>query len=163
MRRGTETTLVFCIRKDQILLAMKKRGLGKGNWNGAGGKLEPGETPEAAMIRECQEEIGITPTAYRLVALHNFILDGDTDAAWLQPNYTYLCTAWEGEPIETEEMKPQWFDQDAIPYDTMWPDDIYWLPLVLAGKRLKTTFTLGSDGTLMDKNIQEVDSIAVTT
>jgi 8-oxo-dGTP diphosphatase len=151
-----ETTLVFCIQGARILLAMKKRGLGAGKWNGAGGKLEPGETPEAAMIRECQEEIGITPLQYKLVALHDFILEADTDAAWHQPNYTYLCTEWQGEPIETEEMRPQWFRQSEIPYETMWPDDVDWLPLVLEGKLLKSTFAFASDQSLTHKQIQEV-------
>ncbi len=151
-----ETTLVFCVKDDQILLAMKKRGLGAGKWNGAGGKIEPGETPEAAMIRECQEEIGVTPTAYRLVAFHDFILDADTDHAWHQPNYAYLCTQWQGEPVETEEMRPQWFRQDEIPFDTMWPDDIDWLPLVLEGKLLRTTFTFSAEQSLLEQHIEEV-------
>jgi len=48
-------TLLFLIKEDQILLAMKKRGFGMGRFNGVGGKIEPGETIEQAMIRECQE------------------------------------------------------------------------------------------------------------
>jgi len=153
-----QTTLVFCIRGDEILLAMKKRGLGVHKWNGAGGKIEAGETPESAIIRECQEEIGVTPREYRLVATHDFVLDAETDTSWHSPNYTYICTKWEGEPIETEEMRPQWFKQRNIPYDTMWSDDIYWLPLILEGKLLKTRFALASSGSLIEKYIEEVQS-----
>ena len=50
-------TVVFLIRENQVLLAMKKRGFGEGKWNGVGGKLDPGETVEQALVRECQEEI----------------------------------------------------------------------------------------------------------
>ncbi|MDP3380523.1 MAG: hypothetical protein Q8S84_03130 [bacterium] len=39
------------------------------------------------------------------------------------------------EIIETDEIKPMWFDIDNIPYDKMWADDIYWLPRVLAGEK----------------------------
>ena len=52
-------TLVFVFRDDEILLINKKTGLGKGKVNGPGGKVEPGETPEAAAIRECHEELDI--------------------------------------------------------------------------------------------------------
>lgn len=41
---------------DQVLLAMKKKGFGEGWWNGYGGKVEAGETVEAAMVRELREE-----------------------------------------------------------------------------------------------------------
>ncbi len=54
-------SLLFLLREDEILLVMKKRGFGSGRWNGVGGKFESGETAEQATIRECQEEIGVTP------------------------------------------------------------------------------------------------------
>ncbi|MEJ0073651.1 MAG: NUDIX domain-containing protein [Candidatus Saccharibacteria bacterium] len=66
-----ETTLLLLRRNDEVLLAMKKRGFGAGRWNGVGGKLDPGETVEQALVRECQEEIGVTPTEYHRVAEHD--------------------------------------------------------------------------------------------
>jgi len=59
-----ELTLLFLIKDDQILLAMKKRGFGAGRFNGVGGKVEPGETIEQALIRESQEEINVTPIEF---------------------------------------------------------------------------------------------------
>ncbi|MBR4418900.1 MAG: NUDIX domain-containing protein, partial [Clostridia bacterium] len=56
-----QTTLLYIIKNNQILLAEKKRGFGVGKINGVGGKIEPGESIEQAMIRETQEEIGVTP------------------------------------------------------------------------------------------------------
>ena len=56
-----KTTLSFFIKKNQILLAMKKRGFGKGKWNGVGGKVQRGETTKEAAIRETKEEIGVVP------------------------------------------------------------------------------------------------------
>ncbi|HET8669978.1 MAG TPA: NUDIX domain-containing protein, partial [Candidatus Saccharimonadales bacterium] len=49
------------------LLAMKKRGFGINKWNGVGGKVDEDETIEQAAIRECQEEITVTPTTYRML------------------------------------------------------------------------------------------------
>lgn len=46
------TTLALLVKEDRILLALKKRGFAKNKYNGIGGKLNPTETPEAAMIRE---------------------------------------------------------------------------------------------------------------
>ncbi len=127
-------TLLFLRRGDQILLAMKKRGFGVGRWNGVGGKLEPGETIEQALVREAEEEIGATPTSYWRVAELDFAQDAETDDPWHMYVYAYLCDEWAGEPVESDEMAPQWYALDAIPYATMWQDDEHWLPLVLAGR-----------------------------
>ena len=54
-------TLLLVIKNNKILLIEKKRGLGAGKFNGPGGKLDPGETPLAAAIREVEEELLITP------------------------------------------------------------------------------------------------------
>lgn len=146
-------TLVFLIRNDEILLALKKRGFGEGLWNGAGGKIEAGESVEQAMIRECQEEIGVTPTEYEEVALHLF--DYTANKQTIQV-HAYLCTEWLGEPMESEEMLPQWFTLKNIPYAKMWADDIEWLPLVLSGKKLHTHFTFGENNQLIASKIHEV-------
>ena len=67
-----ETTLCLLKRDNKILLAMKKRGFGKGKYNGIGGKIENNETPEQAMIRETQEEINVTPIKYEKVGIVEF-------------------------------------------------------------------------------------------
>ncbi len=146
------TTLLLLLRDDEILLAMKKRGFGSGRWNGVGGKIEGDETIEQALIRECQEEIGVTPVEYQPVAVHDFQFpDGTSD----MQVHTYLCQKWEGEPVESEEMAPRWFKISDIPYDDMWQDDIHWLPLVLEGKCLHTQFTFDENEKLVDTHIHE--------
>jgi len=150
------TTLLILRRRDEILLAMKKRGHGVGLWNGVGGKIESGETVERALVRECQEEIGVTPTKYHKVAEHDFAMDTKDAGTWHMQTHTYLCNQWEGEPIETDEMAPRWFPISTIPYDQMWPDDRYWLPLVLRGKLLKTLFTFDKHNTILAQEITEV-------
>ena len=134
---------------------MKKRGFGEGLWNGCGGKVDPGETVEQAMIRECQEEIGVTPTAYEKVAIHDFIMEDHDDFE----AHTYVATQWDGEPVETEEMAPQWFKKTDIPYAKMWQDDIVWLPAVLQGKKLRTTFTFSSTNDMTGAKLTFVESL----
>ncbi len=148
-------TLLFLRKGDQILLAMKKRGFGAGRWNGVGGKLEPGETIEAALIRESQEEIGVTPTSYTPVAELDFIQDAEVDP-WHMYVYAYIADEWEGEPEESEEMAPAWYDIADIPYGDMWQDDTYWLPLVLAGDKVTGTFTFDSNDNLTMHDITVV-------
>lgn len=135
-------TLLLLVRGDEILLAMKKRGFGEGKWNGVGGKVDAGETIEQALVRESQEEIGVTPMSFEKVAVHKFVFENGTPDMDV---HTYICTDWKGEPVETEEMAPRWFKQSEIPYADMWQDDHLWLPLVLQGKKLETEFTFNGD------------------
>ena len=151
-------TLLFLIRDNQILLAQKKRGFGVGRWNGVGGKIEPDETVEQALVRECQEEISVTPIEYHKVAEHDF-LQQETNP-WRMYVHAYLCNTWEGEPTESEEMAPQWFNIADIPYADMWSDDEHWLPLVLDGKKLRANFTFNAQEQLLTHDITEVDSLA---
>jgi len=53
---------------------------------------------------------------------------------------------WEGEvKEECGPMKPRWFNVNEIPYNEMWEDDKYWLPLVLNGQKIKAKFYFEND------------------
>jgi mutator protein MutT len=128
-------TLCLIHQDNKILLGMKKRGFGAGRWNGFGGKIHEGETIEEAAIREFREESTIEINELEQRGTLHFQF---TDKMNEELRVTiFAVTKWQGEPMETEEMKPQWFDISAIPYDTMWPDDRVWLPLFLAGKKFQ--------------------------
>jgi 8-oxo-dGTP pyrophosphatase MutT (NUDIX family) len=113
------------IKKDKILLGLKKRGFGAFKYNGFGGKLEPGETIVQAALREAKEESGLTPLVYEKVGIISF-----KDSYKLRV-HLYVCTKWSGTLIETEEMKPKWFSFDKIPFNQMWSDDKCWMGFVL--------------------------------
>lgn len=151
-----QATLCFLLREGEILLALKKRGFAAGKWNGAGGKPEPGESIDAAAIREVREEIGVVPLAPRRVATLDFYFpEGDDSAAWDQQVCVYLADAWEGEPVETEEMAPRWFPRDRLPLDLMWADDPLWLPLVLRGCAVRGWFLFGAENTVQEYELVE--------
>lgn len=153
-------TLLFLRRGDEILLAMKKRGFGAGRFNGVGGKIEGDETIERALVRECQEEIGVTPTRYEQVAELDFLYPEHSEPRRMY-THVFFCNEWEGEPLESDEMKPEWFDISGIPYDKMWPDDIIWLPRALGNEKILSVFTFDRNDSILAHDIKAVDSLPV--
>jgi len=155
------TTLIFLIRKthgqvSEICLGMKKRRFGAGRWNGYGGKLEPGETLEQALMREVKEESGVVPSSMHKIAELTFSFAQMPE--WNQLVHTYFCEEWEGKPAESEEMAPAWFPVADIPFDKMWPDDIFWLPKVIAGEKIKASFTFGENDVILEQLVESVPS-----
>jgi mutator protein MutT len=135
-------TLLFLQQDNQILLAMKKRGHGMGKWNGAGGKVEEGETITQAAVRECQEEIGVTPVAPKLAGRLQFFLT--EDPSFHHDCHVFVTSKWTGNLAETEEMRPEWFNLDSIPYDKMWPDDKIWLPYLIDNQLFSGNVTIAT-------------------
>lgn len=154
MNKINHTTLLFLRKSDQILLALKKRGFGQGLWNGVGGKIEADETSVQAAIREAQEEVRVTPERVKQVA--RFFFEFADDNATPSIDMTvFTADTWQGEPTETEEMAPRWFDIDKIPYTQMWEDDLYWLPRMLDGELLRGRFKF-QNGKIADHNLGTV-------
>ncbi len=141
-------TLLFVIRDGHILLIRKKRGLGAGKINGPGGRLDPGETPRQAAIREVQEELRVTPLLVQEVGELRFqFVDGFSIHGTV-----FRAADCRGEPQETEEAIPLWTPLDAIPFDEMWDDDRFWLPLMLQGLYVVGRFVFDGDR-LLDHHI----------
>lgn len=147
-------TLVFLQRNGQVLLGMKKRGFGAGKWNGFGGKLEPGESVKVAAARELQEEAGITVPELSRRAVLLFEMTDPADNALLEVHVYTADRIAQGAPVETEEMRPAWYDVDAVPLDSMWADDQFWLPQVLRGEMLTAWIVFGAHS--------DVQQVAIT-
>lgn len=130
-------TEALVVKDGKVLLGRRKKdGFGKGKWLGLGGKVEPEETIEQAMIRECQEEANIEVKAYEKRGVLTFYYVNDPD---MEVHYFEALT-YAGEPSDSDEMEVAWVDQDKIPYDKMWPNDRYWLPMFLRRKYFKGEF-----------------------
>jgi 8-oxo-dGTP diphosphatase len=134
-------TLVFVVRRGEVLLIRKKRGLGAGKINGPGGRIEAGESPLECAVREVQEEVGVTPTGLRKCGDNRFqFVDG-----YSLHVYVFSAQACEGTPIETAEAIPMWTPVAAIPYGEMWADDRLWIPLLLQGTAFSGRFIFDGD------------------
>ena len=89
----------FIVEGDRILLGRRSpdRAFYPDVWDVFGGHIEPGEQPEQTLIREVEEELGITPTQWRdLGILRGSLPDSDLIV------HLYCVTAWEGTPVNRQ-------------------------------------------------------------
>jgi len=146
-----KVTLCFLVDNNRICLAMKKRGFGVGKWNGVGGKVREEETVEAAAIRELKEEIGVETHPHHLEGVGNIKFYFNEQPDWNQHMHIFFIREWFGDPIETEEMAPQWYDRNKLPYESMWVTDTHWLPKVLEGKKIEGEVYFAGEGDEIEK------------
>ena len=137
-----EATICYPVDGDRVLLIHKKRGVGSGNYNGPGGKVEAGETPRQAARREVREEVRLEVEDLEKTGELEFVF-GDEPFMHV---HVFRTGSWEGTPRETAEADPEWFHRAAIPYDEMWEDDRLWLPLALDGESFVGYFRFDADG-----------------
>jgi len=129
----------------QVLLGFKKTGFGAGRWVGVGGHVEADERPVDAAVREVAEETGLVvdPAALRHMASLDFVFP--FRPSWSQVAEVFVTEDFLGEPAESDELIPQWFDIDALPLAGMWDDAKHWLPLVLTGERVQAQISFAID------------------
>jgi 8-oxo-dGTP diphosphatase / 2-hydroxy-dATP diphosphatase len=143
-----EATVVFLINKqNEVLLAKKTRFVGEGRWNGYGGGIEEGESPEMSAIRELFEETNGAIVFLNdlekiaVVDCHHFKLSGVIDVCQV---HFFIAKNWQGQIKESIEMiRPTWFAMSNLPWYKMIPTDKDWLPQALAGNKVRAKVYLG--------------------
>ena len=133
-------TLMILKRNGKLLMGIKKRGFGMGKINCVGGKVEAGELPRDGAIRETFEEIGIRVKQCDYmgqIVFRDLYFKGVPETNIM---HIYLSEDFDGEPIETDEIKPEWFPINDLPYNKMWGDDEHWMPEVLRGNKVDAFF-----------------------
>ncbi len=144
----TEATLVFLVEDGHVWMAVKTKKIGVGRRNGYGGKVEPDETREACAKRELQEEAKVIIDVADLCKMaelnfKNTDAHGKTTAFLI---HVYVVKKWEGIPQETETMAdPKRFPISDLPFARMMPADPSWMPLPLAGQKVKVETWYGPD------------------
>lgn len=98
-----------------------------GLWEFPGGKVEPGETPEVALIRELQEELGIDTWESCLAPL-TFASHGYDDFHLLMP--LFACRKWQGVPQSREGQTLKWVRPNDLRDYPMPPADVPLIPIL---------------------------------
>ena len=140
-------TLGFLFRSGKIILAIKKRKIGIGKFNGYGGRVEGEENKSESLVREIKEECEVVVEKEKCKELGwiDFHFKGKDDLN--QKVYIFRVDEFSGEPKETQEMgKPEEFDVDKIPYDKMMVGDDKFIPFVVQGKKFKGEIYFSENG-----------------
>lgn len=145
----TEVSVVYLLRTGpdglEVLLGDKRTGLGQGKVVGVGGKLDPGETPREAAVREVLEETGVVVAASDLLEAGVIEYHFPTRPQWSLRSTVFVARRWSGEPTQTDEITPHWYPVADVPYARMWDDAVRWLPGVLRGGSVDARYTFGPD------------------
>jgi 8-oxo-dGTP diphosphatase len=121
-------TLCYLKRAGKTLMVhrIKKAGdMHFGKWNGLGGKLEPGETPEECALREIWEESGLIVTKPVLKGLLTFPAFAN-DEDWYA--FVFVAYEFEGELIDSPEGVLQWIEDAELFNLNLWEGDKIFLP-----------------------------------
>jgi 8-oxo-dGTP diphosphatase len=141
VRRGGQTLMVHRIKKANDIHA--------GKWNGLGGKLEAGETPEDCAVREIREESGLLATClvYKgLLTFPNFAHNEDWYA------FVFVVDEFSGDLIESPEGRLQWVDDAQVMQLNLWEGDRIFLPWLDRPGIFSARFTY-QNGRLVDHDV----------
>ena len=121
---------VICFDHDRVLLVQRGREPNLGRWSFPGGKIEAGETPEAALVRELREELGIDASEAALEAGPFASADNGGRHMLL---LLYLCRRWQGTPLALDADALLWARPVEMQTLAMPPADV---PLVAMLEKL---------------------------
>lgn len=124
-----ETTLCYIQNNNKYLMLhriKKDEDVNKGKWIGIGGRVEEGESPEECVLREVNEETGLTLTSYQYRGIVIFKSDKYED----EKMHLYTADGYVGELTECNEGVLEWIDRDEMYNLPMWEGDKIFLGLI---------------------------------
>ncbi|MCF8549601.1 MAG: NUDIX domain-containing protein [Pontimonas sp.] len=133
----------------EVLLGEKLRGLGAGHIVGPGGKVEAGENPEEAAIREVYEEVGLVIEPGNLTPLACISYPFVNREGLSQRSFVFAARVFSGELQSSGELVASWWPVQAIPYERMWSDAKLWLPRALSGEFIDAKIVIGENNEVL--------------
>lgn len=128
-----ETTLCYIEHAGRVLLlhrTRKNEDPNRGKWIGVGGHIEPGETPEACVLREVHEETGLRLLDLRSRGIVRFRSDASPD----EDMYLFTSNAFSGRMHDCDEGELQWVEKEKMLDLPMWEGDRVFLKLLNEGR-----------------------------
>lgn len=132
----------------------KENDMHHGKWNGLGGKLDAGETPEECVMREVQEESGLVihePQLKGILTFPKFSKDEDWYA------FIFVADKLQGELIDSSEGVLKWIDDDQLLDLDLWEGDRIFIPWLDRPGFFSGKFVYDS-GRLIDHDVVHYES-----
>lgn len=145
-------TLCYVLHEDQVLMVhrvKKTQDMHQGKWNGLGGKLEAGETPEECAVREIREESGLTVSDLALKGILTFPGFAN-DEDWYA--FVFRAKTTERKLIDSPEGILQWVNRDRLMDLNLWEGDRIFLPWVFEPGFFSGKFTY-KNGKLIEHQV----------
>ena len=145
-------TLCYCRKQGKTLMIhriKKKNDMHEGKWNGLGGKLEPGETPEECVVREVREESGLLIKNPLLKGLLTFPAFNGFDDWYV---FMFVATEFEGDLIDSAEGDLRWIDDSELLNLNLWDGDKIFLKWMDRNGFFSAKFTY-KNGKLINHNV----------
>ncbi len=145
-------TLCYVKHNNHTLMLQRGKKAGDihaGKWNGLGGKLEPGESPEECVIREVQEESGLSITKPKLVGLLTFPKFKDNEDWYV---YAFTADDFTGKLIDSPEGELDWIPDDKLLTLPLWEGDHHFLKWISENKFFSAKF-IYENKKLMDSDV----------
>jgi 8-oxo-dGTP diphosphatase len=133
-------TLCYVEKSGKTLMlhrVKKKNDIHEGKWNGLGGKMEPGETPEECVVREVKEESGLRIEGPELKGILTFPrFDGRND--WLV--FLYRAVRFSGRLTDSSEGRLEWIPTARLTELPLWEGDRLFLGWMHGGRFFSAKF-----------------------
>jgi len=133
-------TLCYVMHDDNTLMLYrnkKENDYHEGKWNGLGGKLEAGETPEECAIREIYEESGLKVTEPEMKGLITFPMFDKIEDWYV---FIFVFKKFKGDLIDSPEGELEWIPNEKLTELNLWDGDKIFIPWLFEDKCFSAKF-----------------------
>ena len=142
VRKYGKTLMIHRVKKQQDMH--------EGKWNGLGGKIKSGESPEECVIREVREESGLILKNPILKGILSFPGFWDNDD-WLV--FLFVANEFDGQLLDSQEGNLKWIEDSKLLELNLWEGDKIFLKWLDKPSMFSAKFVYGDDGKLKGHDV----------